>query len=341
MPNMNEGTIYRLLAEIMGEARATETLDRLHLDPALADQHGAQVSRAAIAMALNALLFADLLERVPSGARYVDHAQGEGRRVSFDHGALRTIRFANGPTGALPAGIDAFDRILVPLGYEDAATYPLPKLNMTGHAYRHRDLPEAVPQFFVSELHVENFDAEFEGAAQRIFGQSRDPIDAGTAALLGRLSERKQLDFEEAVAILPVLASAFGRHHGDCAFSDYTILLSQSAEAAWIATEGNAFNHATDRVEDVDALAEELRAGGWDIKPAVEVSTSGRVRQTALRADMVKRRFLAEDGGEIMRSVPGSFYEFITRDRLPDSDRLDLAFDSGNATGIFGMTKAS
>jgi hypothetical protein len=39
--------------------------------------------------------------------------------------------------------------------------------------------------------------------------------------------------------------------------------------------------------------------------------------------------------------VPGSFYEFISRDFLPGSVRLDLAFDTGNATGIFNVTAAS
>ena len=110
-----------------------------------------------------------------------------------------------------------------------------------------------------------------------------------------------------------------------------------SAEAAWIATEGNAFNHATDRVPDVAALAERLRAEGRPVKDKVEVSASGRVRQTALRADTVDRAFA--DG--VRRAVPGSFYEFISRAADPETGRLDLGFDSGNATGIFAMTRAA
>ena len=52
---------------------------------------------------------------------------------------------------------------------------------------------------------------------------------------------------------------------------------------------------------------------------------------------------------EFLRAVPGSFYEFITRAELQASpaandpaqgSRLDLTFDAGNATGIFGMTAA-
>ena len=45
---------------------------------------------------------------------------------------------------------------------------------------------------------------------------------------------------------------------------------------AWIATEGNAFNHATDRVADVFALSDDEKAKGRPMKPEVERSRSGR-----------------------------------------------------------------
>jgi hypothetical protein len=41
--------------------------------------------------------------------------------------------------------------------------------------------------------------------------------------------------------------------------------------------------------------------------------------------------------GAVRRLVPGSFYEFITREPLPNGG-LDLRFDSANAQGIFKMT---
>ncbi len=47
---------------------------------------------------------------------------------------------------------------------------------------------------------------------------------------------------------------------------------------------------------------------------------------------------IMENHGEwVTRHVPGSFYEFIQRERL-QCGRLDLAFDAGNATAIFKMT---
>ena len=67
--------------------------------------------------------------------------------------------------------------------------------------------------------------------------------------------------------------------------------------------------------------------------------------QTAFRADSVEREFVDAEGTLIRRKVPGSFYEFIQRESLHDpvtgQSRLDLAFDSSNAQGIFQMTAAA
>ncbi len=303
-----------------------------------ADDH---ISRAQFSAALNVVLFADLLDRVPSGAAYVADVRAQGGKVCFDHGAIRAVALPDGDTGALPRGELAFRRILEPLGYTEAALYPLPALRMTGRAYCHRDFPETIPQFFVSELHVDQFDAGFAEAAGRVFGTSRDPLDARAKAMLARFAAGESIDFAEAARNLPVIVGAFGCQHEVPAMADYETLRQSSGEAAWMATEGNAFNHATDRVDDVAGLAEAQKRLGRPMKEKVEVSRTGRVRQTAFRADMVERDFLTASGAVQHMLVPGSFYEFISRDIDPETGALDLSFDSGNATGIFHMTKGA
>ena len=68
------------------------------------------------------------------------------------------------------------------------------------------------------------------------------------------------------------------------------------------------------------------RALGRPMKDTVEISSTGRVRQTAFRADMVERAFGVAGGEDVIRNVPGSFYEFITRDDDPATgDRISLA----------------
>lgn len=330
----SESQVVALVDGILGRARAEALVASVEVDAALLRPPSGTVSRAELAQALNLLLFDDLLRRVPAGAIYVLDRVRRGGKVVHDHGAVRTVL---GETGALPPGEGALTRVLAPLGYEVGEVYPLDRLGMTGRAWRHRDFPETIAQFFVSELHVDRFSPRFGESARKVFGASRDPLPAATAAALGELAAEGKLPAGTARRILPDLAGAFDRHHPVPALADYERLLEESAEAAWIATEGNAFNHATDRVADVAALSAEERALGRPVKDRVEVSASGRVIQTAYRAARVERAFVGVDGTLCLRAVPGSFFEFITRRRHADG-RLDLGFDTSNAQAIFRMT---
>ena len=110
------------------------------------------------------------------------------------------MRFAEGPTGALPAGIGAFARILEPLGYAAAGVYPLDRLQMTGHAFAHREFSLNMPQFFISELHVERFSTGFQAAAARVFGASRDPRAHRARAALHAFAEHGSCELGAAAA---------------------------------------------------------------------------------------------------------------------------------------------
>lgn len=317
--------------------RLAGLLGLVEVHPLITAARGAVVPRAVLAQALNIGLLGDLLDRSPLGRAYVEDLRASGGRLHLDHGALRTVDAAG--MGLLPRGIAAITRVLEPLGYAKAGDYPLSRLRMTGRSYAHLDLPEAIPQFFVSELHVAEFSEGFQAAAARVTASSRDPLKAEHLDLLDQLSADGSLPLAQASLLLPRLLGCFARQHDAPDQADYEALLAESAEMAWIATEGNVFNHATDRVSSLEAVAAEQRRKGRPMKEAVEISGSGRVRQTALRADMVEREFT--DGNKrVRRTVPGSFFEFIERDRLPDSAKLDLSFDSGNAQGIFKMTAA-
>ena len=330
----SESRVIGLVEGVLGRARAEALVASVEIDPALLRPPAGTVSRAELAQALNLLLFDDLLRRVPAGALYVLDRVRRGGKVVHDHGAVRTVL---GETGALPPGERALTRVLAPLGYEVGEVYPLDRLGMTGRAWRHRDFPETIAQYFVSELHVDRFSPRFGEAAAAVLGASCDPLPEATLAALAELEAEGALPAETARRVLPDLAGAFDRQHPVPALADYERLLSESAEAAWIATEGNAFNHATDRVADVAALSLEELALGRPIKDRVEVSASGRVLQTAYRAARVERPFVGPDGTLVLRSVPGSFFEFITRHFHPDG-RLDLGFDTSNAQAIFKMT---
>ena len=334
--------IQTLIAQHLGSTQAALLLSLMHISPKFRIWEAGRVSRAELAQALNMVLFAGVLERVPTGQAYTRDVAACGGKVMLDHGALRTVRWFG--IGALPPGEAAFTRILKPLGFALNGVFPLDRLNMTGRSYAHLDDPENISQFFVSELHPERFSKSFQASIGRVLGSSVDPLTPAAVSILNELERDGSLPLALAQDLLPVLAACFARHHATPHLADYELLLQESAEMAWIATEGNVFNHATDRVADVFALSEEQKQLGRPIKPTVEVSGSGRVKQTAFKADIVQRQFIDNTGALVERSVPGSFYEFITRDCYPLADKLtgkavlDLSFDTGNAQGIFKMT---
>jgi len=337
---MRNSNVESLLEKLLGSEKTDALFSTLNFPAALDEWEPAIVTRAELAQAMNMALFEGLLVRSENGRKYTEDALSRGESVHFDHGALRTVRWRE--NGALPPGEAAFTRILRPLGFKLAGRYPLDKLGMTGRAYVHEDAPDEIAQFFLSELHPEQFSKEFQGAVTSVLSSSRDPVTPLAASQLSDLERDGLLPLEPAQELLSVVVGAFSRQHDTPTESNYEVLLQESPEMAWIATEGNAFNHATNRVADVFALSDSEKAKGRPMKQDVERSRSGRVFQTAYRADPVDREFLSASGNIVMREVPGPFYEFITRKRLFDKRErrweTDLRFDAGNATGIFKMT---
>ena len=329
-------SVDRLVRRLLGQARADRLLRVLVVPAALRGERGETVSRAGIAEVLNILLLDDLLDRVPAARRYFERSAETGRPFFQDHGAVRTVALQG--MGTLPAGQESIIRMLRPLGYSLNGTYPLDRLKMTGRSYAQVDLPEEIAQFFISELHPERFSPEFQKSVERVTESSGDPLSEDALNLLEKLDRDKVLSMEEAASLLPLLTACFSRHHGEVSETDYETLLAESAEMAWISTEGNVFNHVTDRVDDVEALSVELKTLDEPIKDTVEHSQSNRVQQTAFRAAQVDRSFRAANGSMVTRTVPGSFLEFITRLPIPEEGRLDLSFDSSNAQAIFKMT---
>ena len=150
---------------MLGSAETKQVQQTVAINVAFKEVAGDLVSRELLAQALALVLFQQLLDRVPTGRAYVDDCSSQGQKVVFDHGAVRTVAW---PCGALPRGEAAISRVLRPLGYAMAAVYPLPRLGMTGRAWRHRDWPEDLPQFFVSEFHPERFSSAVQAVVDRV-----------------------------------------------------------------------------------------------------------------------------------------------------------------------------
>jgi hypothetical protein len=338
---MTDTHLSWLIRSLLGDRAADDILGTLQIDRAFLIESAGAVSRGVFAMALNAVLFAELLSRVPTGAAYVADRRRQGERIVVDHGALRTVRLGATPAGVLPPASGSIARILEPLGYHVSGTHPLDTRRMLARVYTHREFPENLPQFFVSELQVDGFSSEFQAAAERVFGNSRDPLTRDAQAALDEFSGQGRCGMKLAVPTLREIVAAFGRRHDIPALADYRQLLAESAEAAWLATEGSTLHHAADRVSDVAMTACAQRSLGRPVRVGIETSAAGTVRQASFKADPVKRMFRAADGSEIEMTVPGSCYEFISRDLVTGPDgraRLDLRFDDRAAQGILKMT---
>lgn len=340
MHSITGSNLQALLHAVLDTSTTEQLFERLEIPVSTIQPAADRVTRLELAQALNMALFQQLLGHVPSGRAYVEDAAAAGIRICFDHGAVRTV--LRQQAGDFPNGEAFFTRLLLPLGYQRNGVYPLPRLQMTGRVYTHLDDPENIAQFFVSELHPEHFSAPFQSVVEEVLASAVDPLSAAMQQLLTQLASTGTLPFAAASQLLPAMLNCFARHHRLPTQTQYQQLLAESAEMAWIATEGSVFNHATDRVKDVEETAAQQRALGRPIKDLVEVSRNGRVRQTAFRADKVSYQLSDQHGQLTPVVVPGSFYEFISRDSYTDPvsgvSKLDLSFDSGNAQGIFKMT---
>ena len=169
MPLLESPAIHQLLDAAIGVRRRLQVLQALEVPFTSRQPAHDRLPPEELALALALALFDDVLRRVPLAAAYVDDSLRSGRRLLFDHGALRTVA---GPWGSLPPGRQGFERLLVPLGYERRGVYPLDRIGMTGHVFTHRANPERLPQYFVSELHPERFSYGFQQAVARVIDSS-------------------------------------------------------------------------------------------------------------------------------------------------------------------------
>jgi len=83
--------LNNLVEHVIGVEAATRVAQLMKVPSVFSIWECGWVSRKEIAQALNMLLFADLLQRVPSGRQYTEEVAAQGGKVMHDHGALRTV----------------------------------------------------------------------------------------------------------------------------------------------------------------------------------------------------------------------------------------------------------
>ena len=177
------GVLKQLLTNIIGADRAARLFQVLLIHPTIAADQRSQAPRAALAQALNMLLFEDLLGVLPAAEnRTLDRCLNDNKTVMHDHGAVRTVALEG--MGALPAGQEAITRILL-------SSRLCPQRRLSVRTSPHRpdrshaqvDYPEDIAQFFISELHPDRFSPEFQQAVQRVTSTSINPVTSEAESL--------------------------------------------------------------------------------------------------------------------------------------------------------------
>ena len=301
MTTNTANTLDRLRRASLGRERADQLLDMLEVSTALSGDTGPGVSRGVLAQALNMVLFDDLLARAPSARAHVHDRLKNGEKVVHDHSVVATI--ASPHVGSLPIGREALGRVLVPLGFVESGSRRSWEGGVTEHTYLHADHPDDIAGFVVVEVHPHWFSRGFQAAAERVVQSSRDPLQAATAWLTALQSEGT-VELADAIAILRALVACFDRQHATPSLDDYDLLRRESAEMAWIATEGNAVMQVAQRVAESNKRGPAVLRG--DISEPVDL--------LLLEPAYVERPFRDSEGRMIGAPVPGPSLKLVRRE---------------------------
>lgn len=257
------------------------------------------------------------------------YSAGATRKQQFsvpnDHMAIRTI--ANDTIG-----LDAIERLLSSIGFVPKDYYAFPDKHLRARWFAPPET-RSMPRLFVSELLL----SEMSSPVQRLLSRYIDkkafrPSAEGSGnvsppALRSPLLSGIELaDWFDAPisATLPTLP-------------EYQTLLDESEYAAWTLMNGNRVNHCTIAVsflnQPYNSLEKfmQIASDEWRLPlhndGAIQCSDDGRIKQSSTAA-ITSPLMLRRSSTPI--KVPGSFVEFIERDRE--------GFEAQNANAIFEST---
>jgi hypothetical protein len=254
---------------------------------------------------LLASMWRDYTAMNPQAERIWKLFAARGENVVNDHIALRTFNLPR-------VGIDVLANAFVRSGYRPVGSYTFEEKRLVA---KHYEAP-GLPKVFISELQVEQFDAEFRKSVSGMVGEM-------DMSYPGR--------FDLCVSGRP----------WDLSYEVYQQLREASEYAAWVAAFGFRPNHFTvlvnelttfDSLQQVNDLLEEegfvLNDSGGKIKGTPEQM----LEQSSTIANNVDVLF--SDG---VHRIPGCYYEFARRYPGPDG-QLYQGFIASSANRIFEST---
>ncbi|MEI5997058.1 DUF1338 family protein [Paraburkholderia bengalensis] len=242
--------IERLLVYAIGPVKAERALQTIDFPSFLNDWESGSITRSELAMALQVVLFDDLLMDSIEGRSALLELVKKGKRIFLHHSCLHTVRARL--NGALPLRETAITRIIGSLGYRFEGTAELDGMGVMKQMYSHADQPEALPGFLIGELLPDRFSSAFQRVVTRVVASSADPITPLCVQHLCELEREGVLPLGIAEHVLLLIVGAFRRRHQIASDRDYGLLALESVEMEFVARTGNAVSSFVGSVTEVD-----------------------------------------------------------------------------------------
>jgi len=243
----------------------------------------------------------------PQAGRIHALLEARGETIINDHIAFRTFAHPGIDLAAMSAPFAAF-------GYLPGGNYQFPEKKLTAVYLRHPDA--RLPKIFISQIHM-------------------DRLSSGARSMLLGLINQIPPEFT-----LRKDWCAGGRPW-DLDFTTYEALERESEYAAWMSAFGFRANHFTVSADalrtfsDLASLNTFLKSQGFRLNDAGGEIKGGPeifLEQSSTMANEAEAPF--RDG---VRKVPGCYYEFARRYRMPDG-KLFQGFNDKSADRIFEST---
>jgi hypothetical protein len=252
-------------------------------------------------------LWTDYSALNPQAGRIHSLLEARGETLRNDHIAFRTFAYPGMDIEAMAAPFLAF-------GYRPGGNYAFTEKKLTAVHYQHPD--PSRPKIFISQIHP-------------------DRLSAGARSMLAGLINQVPRAF------LARWDWCAGGRPWDPDFTTFEALERESEYAAWMSAFGFRANHFTVSANalrtfpDLAALNVFIKANGFRLNASGgEIKGS---REIFLEQSSTLANEADADFQGVKRKVPGCYYEFAYRHRMPDG-ALFQGFNDKSADKIFEST---
>jgi hypothetical protein len=305
----------------------------------------------------------EYLKKIPYGNEFSVTESRDGvmsmSGLREDHIAFRAF---DCPMGEMPGGFASVERVFGPLGWKRGVddsgkeyNYDFPNMKVRAiHLEYPQDRPD-LPKIFVSELIVEQLDAEDARKIKIDLAETKDPLTVADKNWLQRLEKGERIPESEAKGLIERCYASLNRPWLPPHRATILDVNDRSQYATWTLLNGG-MNHVAYLTADIEKTVEGHKAAGREMLPTIQGSKEKGLLQTSVRSPMFDFDVTEDlDGSKVEAGVfdyavreadgsigkirwTGPFAEIIERP-LADNGKRYEAFLPENAAHIFAATR--